>query len=127
MTNDVIEAARGGDLEWARTHEWKLLIGGELRDAEGGATYANQSPLLRDTFCQVPNATPSDVEAAVAAAHNAQQEGRDVPGRERAAIVRGLGRVLREHREELAVLDAIDVGNTVTSMLGDADMGIDSL
>ncbi|CAN5366331.1 aldehyde dehydrogenase family protein [soil metagenome] len=123
----VIEAARAGDLEWARTHDWKLLIGGELRDAAGGKTYENQSPLTRSTFCLVPDAQSSDVDDAVAAAKVAYQIWREVAPRERGAIVREVGRVLREHRDELAVLDAIDVGNTVTSMLGDADMGLDSL
>ncbi|PJJ55359.1 aldehyde dehydrogenase family protein [Compostimonas suwonensis] len=124
---NVIEAAQAGDLEWARTHDWKLLIGGELRDAAGGATYENESPLTRSTFCSVPDAQTSDVDDAVAAAKDAYRVWREVPVRERGAIVRDIGRVLREHREELAVLDAIDVGNTVSSMLGDADMGIGSL
>lgn len=123
----VIEKARSGDLDWARTHDWKLLIGGELRDAAGGATYENESPLTRSTFCLVPDAQQSDVDDAVQAAKLAFTEWREVPVRERADIVRGTGRVLREHREELAVLDAIDVGNTVSSMLDDADMGLESL
>jgi acyl-CoA reductase-like NAD-dependent aldehyde dehydrogenase len=123
----AIEAARAGDLEWARTHDWKLLVGGELRDAENGATYENESPLTRETFCRVPDASPGDVDDAVAGAQLAFVVWREVPVVVGARIVRVLGAVLREHREELAVLDAIDVGNTVSSMLGDADMGIESL
>lgn len=126
-TMDVIEAARAGDLEWARTHDWKLLVGGELRDAAGGATYENESPLIRSTFCSVPDAQVSDLDDAVVAAKAAYREWREVPVRERAAVVREVGRILREHRDELAVLDAIDTGNTVTSMLGDADTGIESM
>ena len=123
----AIELARQGDIKWARGHDWKLVIGGELKDATNGAVYSNESPLLRGHFCDVPDAGQADVDDAVRAGEEAVESWREVPVRERAAVVRSLVPALREHGEEFAVLDAIDTGNTVTSMLGDLDTAIETL
>jgi acyl-CoA reductase-like NAD-dependent aldehyde dehydrogenase len=115
------------DVSWVSERPWRLVIGGELVEASDGSFYDNLSPVTEDVICRVPNATADDVEAAVQAGQKAFEEWRRVPVRERARVVRRLANVVREHREELAALDAIDVGNAYTFMLNDADDGADGL
>lgn len=114
-------------LKWVREHEWKLIVGGVPTSPLGGGTYANWSPVSEDSVCELPDGTAEDVDAAVRAAEAAAAEwGRRAP-RDRARIVRGLAQIVREHREELAALDAIDVGNAYTAMLQDVEWGADSM
>jgi acyl-CoA reductase-like NAD-dependent aldehyde dehydrogenase len=115
------------DVSWVSKHPWRLLIGGELVEATGGATYDNESPITGEVSCRIPDASEEDVDAAVRAGYKAFEDWRRVPVRERARIVRSLAGVLREHREELAALDAVDVGNAYSFMLKDVDMGADGL
>ncbi|MDT7585630.1 MAG: hypothetical protein QOE32_3180, partial [Pseudonocardiales bacterium] len=70
--------------------DWKLLIAGEPRPAEGGRTFAKLSPVTETVIAQVPDATPADVETAVAGAYAARKGWRDTVATERAALVRRL-------------------------------------
>jgi acyl-CoA reductase-like NAD-dependent aldehyde dehydrogenase len=78
-----------------------------------------------EVVCDVPDGDAADVERAVALGQEAAQEWAMVPVQERARTVLKLAQVAREHRRELAVLDAVDVGNTVSSMVPDVDFGIE--
>ena len=51
--------------------ETKLLINGELVDAEGGKTYPNINPATEEVMGEVADASPGDMEKAIAAARNA--------------------------------------------------------
>jgi acyl-CoA reductase-like NAD-dependent aldehyde dehydrogenase len=115
------------DIEWVREHDWKLIVGGEARSAASGRTYQNLSPVTEDVLCELPDGGEDDVEAAVRTGRAAGVLWAKRPPRERAKIVRSLAAIVREHKEELATLDAIDVGNAYTSMLGDVEVGADSL
>jgi acyl-CoA reductase-like NAD-dependent aldehyde dehydrogenase len=114
-------------LEWVRNHEWKLIVGGNPTPALSGRTYDNWSPVSETVVCQLPDGGPEDVDAAVRAGRAAAEKWGKRPPRERARIVRALAAIVREHREELAALDAIDVGNAYTPMLQDVEWGADSL
>ncbi len=52
----------------------QLLIGGEWRDASGGATLAVEDPSTGETVCEIADATPDDAQAAIDAACDAQPE-----------------------------------------------------
>jgi aldehyde dehydrogenase (NAD+) len=54
--------------------EERLLIGGRLVEATGGATYENTNPATEKVIGRVADATREDVEAAVAAARKAFDE-----------------------------------------------------
>ena len=45
-----------------------------------------------------------------------------MPPLERARILRELARIVRENANELALLDAVDCGNPVRAMVGDANI-----
>ena len=97
-------------------HEERLLIDGELRDAAGGATYANISPTTGAAVGVAADGSAADIEAAIVAARRAFD---DSPGERwttdvafRARCLRQLHDALRTHVEELTELTIAEVGAT---------------
>ena len=115
------------DLPAILDRDWPLLIGGRLRPAQSGRSYADESPVTAQVIAQVPDGDGADVAAAAAAAAAAAPQWRRVPPRERGALVALLADVLEQHAAELAMLDAIDGGHPVTAMHLDVAMGADML
>jgi betaine-aldehyde dehydrogenase len=94
----------------------RMLVGGELVEAASGHRLEVIDPSTGETVTDVPAADARDVDRAVAAAQ-AAQPGWEAMGLEgRAACFARLRALLLEHEEELAMLDAIDVGNPVRAM-----------
>jgi acyl-CoA reductase-like NAD-dependent aldehyde dehydrogenase len=120
LTDDV--QAR---LEQIRSHDWKMLVNGELTAAGSGATYATESPSTLEKIADVPEAGVDDVDAIVKAAVAGAEVWGALPVQERAARVREMAAVLAENEEELGFLDALDGGNPVTAMRGDVRMSVD--
>ena len=52
----------------------QLLIGGEWRDATGGATLAVEDPSTGEAICEIADATPEDAQAAIDNAAEAQAD-----------------------------------------------------
>ena len=65
-------------------------------------------------------ADAADVAAAVSAARGGFAEWRAVPPLERARVLRRIAELVRQHAEELALIDAANCGNPVREMTGDA-------
>ncbi|WP_285699291.1 aldehyde dehydrogenase family protein [Actinomadura sp. NBRC 104412] len=91
---------------------WTLVVGG--RRPATARTYATVSPTDQRTVANVPDADATDVDAAVRAAVAGYQEWRRTSLRERADVVRAMAARVRRHSGELAILDALDVGNPVS-------------
>lgn len=108
--------------ELARTHHWRLLVGGEPREAADGATYESVDPSTGDVVASAPDAGTADVEDAVSRAREAAGSWDAVSVHERMCAVRRLADLLREHVDELGALDALDCGNPVTAMRGDVEL-----
>ncbi|MEV0388294.1 aldehyde dehydrogenase family protein [Nonomuraea sp. NPDC050643] len=108
-------------------HPWRLLIGGEPVPAVSGRRYPSVDPSTEEPIALVPDGGAEDVEAAYRAAARAFPSWRATPPRARAARLRDLARVLRGNREELATLDALDLGSPYREMLLDVDRAADSL
>ena len=70
----------------------------------------------------VAHAGPADAEAAIVAAHEAFQTWRLTPPFERARLLRKAADIMREHAEELALLDTYNTGNPIREMLSDANI-----
>ena len=66
----------------------QLFIGGEWREASGGATLDVEDPSTGETIAEVADATPEDAAAALDAACAAQAEWAAHPPRERGEILR---------------------------------------
>jgi 2-formylbenzoate dehydrogenase len=107
--------------------EWTLLIGGHPAPARSGRSFADESPATEEIIAAVPDGGAADVDAAVAAALPAAAQWRRVPARERGALVGELARVLEQHADELAGLDALDGGHPVSGMHVDVAIAADTL
>jgi succinate-semialdehyde dehydrogenase / glutarate-semialdehyde dehydrogenase len=90
-----------------------LYIGGEWRAATGGATLAVEDPATGQSIAEVPDATPEDALAALAAADAAQADWRASAPRERGEILRRAHELLREGADELALLMTLEMGKPV--------------
>lgn len=98
----------------------ELYYGGAWHDAAGGATYPVQSPGSGKSLGAVADASSADVDCAVAAARAAFPSWRDTPPLERARLLRQVAGIVRANARELAMIDALDCGNPVAAMVGDA-------
>ena len=90
-----------------------LFIGGEWRDASGGATLAVEDPATGKTLCEVADATPDDARAALDAACAAQAEWAAHPPRERGEILRRAYEEMTERADELALLMTLEMGKAL--------------
>lgn len=98
-----------------------LYYGGAWHEPKGSARQDVVSPATGAVLCDIAQATPADVEAAIAAAQAGFEAWRDVVPLERTKILRAIAAVLRRHGHELALLDAVDGGNPVHEMQNDAE------
>lgn len=99
--------------------ETRAFIAGSFADASDGGTFATINPATGETLTAVAHCTGTDVDRAVAAARRAFDDGvwsRAAP-EERKAVLLKLADLVREHREELAVLESLDSGKTITDCL----------
>ena len=78
------------------------LIGGELAPSSSGDWIDKLRPADATHICHVARSTEDDVDRAVAAARAVQQDWAERTPVERGEIVRWLGALLRNEREELA-------------------------
>ncbi|HEY4276997.1 MAG TPA: aldehyde dehydrogenase family protein [Conexibacter sp.] len=102
--------------------EFKMLVGGAFVEAENGAQREVVDPSTGSVLTAVPAASRGDVERAVVAAQEAQPAWEALGVAGRTACFERFGALLKEHREELAMLDAIDCGNPVKAMRIDVDI-----
>ncbi|WP_375399448.1 aldehyde dehydrogenase family protein [uncultured Amnibacterium sp.] len=102
---------------------WRTLIGGAPLEPVG--VYAVENPSTGQQLAEVPDATAADVDRAVEAAAAAQLAWARRTPRERASLVRRLGTLLLEHREELARLDSLDIGAPLRSTRLDVEGAVE--
>ncbi|MCK9901603.1 aldehyde dehydrogenase [Parafrankia colletiae] len=98
-------------MTYAGLNSAKLLIGGRLVDAEGGATYDNINPATEASIGVAADASAADVEAAIDAARTAFDTtswSTDVALRVR--CLRQLQDALAKHSEPLRALATAEVG-----------------
>ena len=93
--------------------EKRLYIGGEWRDATGGATLEVVDPATEEPLCEVADGTPEDAKAALDAAVDMQKEwGASAPN-DRAGILWKAFEMLMERADELALLMTLEMGKPV--------------
>ena len=88
----------------------QLYIGGEWRDASGGATLEVEDPATAESIASVADATPDDATAALDAACAVQEEWAKHPPRERGEILRRAYEAITERAEELALVMTLEMG-----------------
>jgi acyl-CoA reductase-like NAD-dependent aldehyde dehydrogenase len=89
--------------------EYGLFIGGQFVDAQSEQMFTTLSPATAEPLAQISDASPADVDRAVAAARKAQTDvWGPMPGRERAKYLYRIARQLQERAREFAVLETMD-------------------
>ena len=105
--------------------EMCLLINGQLTTGATSETRQSIDPATGSVVGTYPNASPADVDMAVAAAKAAQPGWAARPLSERQEIVQKIGQVLREHSADLGYIDTLDSGSVFSSMQHDAAWAAD--
>jgi succinate-semialdehyde dehydrogenase/glutarate-semialdehyde dehydrogenase len=88
----------------------QLFIGGEWRDASGGATLDVEDPSTGEAIASVADATPEDARAALDACCAVQKEWAEHPPRERGEILRRAWQAITERADELALVMTLEMG-----------------
>ena len=91
----------------------QLFIGGEWREASGGATLDVEDPSTGEAIASVADATPDDASAALDAACAAQGEWAAHPPRERGEILRRAYEALTAKADELALVMTLEMGKPI--------------
>ena len=96
---------------------------GDPFDAEGELEC--RSPIDGSEIGRLRAHSAADVEQAVGRAHAAFLQWRSVPAPVRGRLVRELGELLREHKDDLGALVSIEAGKIVSEGLGEVQEMID--
>ncbi|MGO1628656.1 MAG: aldehyde dehydrogenase family protein [Microbacterium sp.] len=94
----------------------RLWIGGRWRDAADGGRMDVIDPSTGEVVIRVADGAAADVEAAVAAARKAFDDGgwSRISARERSRVLLRIAAGMRERSEELAAAESIDVGKPIS-------------
>lgn len=93
-------------------------IDGDFRAAIGGETFASVNPATEELLLEVASCDERDVDIAVASGLKTFRSGvwaKMSPG-DRKRILQRLASLMEEHKDELAVLDTIDMGKPISEM-----------
>jgi len=104
-------------------NKWNVFVDGSPLDVE--RRYTVIDPSTGRDLARVPDCSEADVDRAVQAARRAQPAWAALPPRERAGVLRELVAVLRQHRDEFAMLDAVDGGFAFPMMRTDVDAALE--
>ncbi|MCV7027582.1 aldehyde dehydrogenase family protein [Mycolicibacterium novocastrense] len=104
---------------------WTLPLG--VATLQGQSVYDVEDPCTGDVLTQVPDCSSEDVDRVVATAHAAQRDWALRTPRQRGTALRALATLMRDHSEELALLDAIDGGFPLPAMRDDVTWAADVL
>jgi acyl-CoA reductase-like NAD-dependent aldehyde dehydrogenase len=91
----------------------KLYINGEWVEATSYTTLT--SPYSGEVLAEIPIATESEVEQAIAAAYEARNMMAKMPAHKRAAILEKVAELLQERAEEAAQMIALEAAKPITT------------
>src|SRR5271155_4103098 len=99
--------------------EGRAFIGGAYVAAVDGATFAKVSPIDGKVFAHVADCGLADIDRAVASARKAFESGvwRDADPVKKKKVLLRFADLIREHGEELALLETLDVGKPIANAL----------
>ena len=112
--SDNLEAL-DGHLERFRTDGVPNRIGGKDLDGSGG-TFATDSPVDKNRICDVALGTSKDIDAAARAAHDAFPAWRDLPAKDRKAVLIRIAEAIETRAEEIALCECWDTGQAYRFM-----------
>ncbi len=102
---------------------FQMLIDGRWVEAQSGERFSSESPAHDIAVGSYPRAEAADVDAAVAAARRAFDEGPwpRMPGGERARVLRRVADAVRENVEDLARLEVLESGKPIVQARGEME------
>jgi aldehyde dehydrogenase (NAD+) len=109
----------------ARTSLKRCGVDLTILETPAKTTNTARTPVTGEDLFEFPAASAADIEAAIDAAHTAFLQWRTVPGPVRGALVKRLGELLTEHKEDVATLIGIEVGKIRSEALGEVQEMID--
>ncbi len=101
------------------------IIAGEERPAAGGGTFEKVAPATGEVLSQVARSDKRDVEAAVAAAREAQPAWARTTPAERGATLRRIAQLLERDRAAIAAVVAAETGKSPKDAGGETDGAIE--
>ncbi|XP_043223831.1 cytosolic 10-formyltetrahydrofolate dehydrogenase-like isoform X1 [Amphibalanus amphitrite] len=129
----VVFVSRGGSLKPEFTYDaikmhvnnmdisfpHQIFINNEFTESSTGRQITSINPADESPICDVARSSPSDVDRAVRAAHEAFTEGEwgKMNARDRGALMFKLADLMDQHKEELATIESIDSGAVYTLAL----------
>ncbi|MGH7243911.1 MAG: aldehyde dehydrogenase family protein [Phycisphaerales bacterium] len=90
-----------------------LFIDGKFAEPRGAKRFATINPANETTLSEVVQATPADVNRAVAAARAALPKWAGLPAAERAKFIFRIARRIQERGRELAIIETLDSGKPI--------------
>jgi len=93
--------------------EPRLYIGGEWLGAQGRAALEVLNPATGEVLGELPVATAADLDRALAAADAGFKAWRHAPAEERAAVLKGAAKLIRERSETIARNATLEEGKTL--------------
>ena len=107
--------------------QFKNFIGGEWVEPSNGQYFENRNPAKQSDLIGLwPRSTREDVDRAVAAARAAFPEWSRMPAPARGDILRRVGDLLTERKDEIAKAATREMGKVLTETRGDLQEGIDT-
>jgi len=107
--------------------KFQNFINGKWVDAKSGRTFENRNPAHWDEMIGTfPKSGKEDVDEAVTAARAAFEKWRLVPAPKRGDIMRKVGDLMVERKEELARQMTREMGKVLAETRGDVQEGIDT-
>jgi aldehyde dehydrogenase (NAD+) len=106
-----------------------LFIGGRFVDGTSGKTFAAINPATGATICQVAEADKADVDLAVKAARKALETGpwSKMDAADRGRLMYKLADLVEQQSAELAALESLNSGKTITDARGDMQGVVNTL
>ncbi len=102
----------------------QLFIDGAFRDSQSGRRTKLINPATEAALCDVAAAEVAEVNAAVESAHRAWESGwRDLAPGKRTTILFQVARKLREHLEEIAQLEMLQIGKPISDARDEIGLG----
>jgi 1-pyrroline dehydrogenase len=107
---------------------WQMFIGGRWEDSSRGETEPDINPATGESVATIQVGTREDADRAVAAAQKAYEDvWFDTPPKERAAMMLKLADALDADADNLALLEAEDVGKPISVSAADIPFITDNI
>ena len=98
----------------------QLFIDGRFQDAAGGARFSTENPATGRPLAEVARGDAADVDAAVAAARRAADDGRWSrlnPGDRKQVLLRWAD-LIDANAQELGIIETLDAGKPIADTVG---------